>query len=149
MKNEGAEIVLNINDPTFDEDLKTLSKKLNATICFDAVSGQTTARVLKNMPNNSTVYVYGALSMEGVYIDAPELIFRGKTVKGLLLPNYLKNKSLIGQAMMVYGVRSLLKTQLKTNIIKEITLEEINEGLEFYQKNMTAGKVIIRQQLKK
>lgn len=63
-KEENAEYVLNTEDPNFEEDLKNLSAKLNATISFDAVGGPVCGRILKCMPNGSTAYVYGNLSMK-------------------------------------------------------------------------------------
>jgi len=39
-----------------------------------------------------------------------------------------------------------LNTHLRSEISKEFKLSEINEALDYYSKNMTAGKVIIKPQ---
>lgn len=61
---DNAEYVLNTEDPNFETDLKNLSEKLHATISFDAVGGPVCGRIIKCMPNGSTAYVYGNLSMK-------------------------------------------------------------------------------------
>ena len=37
---------------------------LSATVYFDAIAGEITGKILEVMPNGSTVYVYGGLSMQ-------------------------------------------------------------------------------------
>jgi len=49
---------------------------MNAKICFDAVGGELTGIILDNMPNGSTVYVYGILSMKPCQVGAGDLIFK-------------------------------------------------------------------------
>ena len=58
----GAEHVLNSSEPGFDAELKKLVKRLNATVCFEAISGSTTGQIMKAMPLKSTSIVYGLLS---------------------------------------------------------------------------------------
>jgi NADPH:quinone reductase-like Zn-dependent oxidoreductase len=82
---DGAEFVLNSNEEGFDEKLKDLCTAHDARIAFDAVSGVLTGRVLSAMPNNSTIYVYGALENKPCAIDPAQFIFRNKTVKGFWL----------------------------------------------------------------
>ena len=43
-----------------------LSKKLNATVCFEAVGGKLTAQIINRMPARSLMIVYGLLSEEAM-----------------------------------------------------------------------------------
>lgn len=64
--------------------------KMNATVFYDAVGGDLTAKIMTLMPKNSTVYVYGAL--DGPYVKdvhVIDLIYKNMTVKGLFLPTWL------------------------------------------------------------
>ncbi len=144
LEKEGAKFILNQNDEDFDNNLNKLSQELNATCFFDPVAGSLTGRVLRNMPNKSVVYVYGGLSGEYCSIDPTDLIFKEKKVKGFWLTKWLNEKSLLGKAKMFYGLRTLLKTSLSTVINKEYNLENINEAVEYYQKHMSEGKVLIK-----
>jgi NADPH:quinone reductase len=58
----GAEHVLNSSEPGFDESLRKLVKRLNATVCFEAICGTTTSQIMKAMPPKSITIVYGLLS---------------------------------------------------------------------------------------
>lgn len=42
LKDMGAKHVLNSTDTDFNEQLKTLAKKLRATVCFEAIGGPMT-----------------------------------------------------------------------------------------------------------
>ena len=42
----------------------------------------------------------------------------------------------------------MLKTNLKTIVAKTIDVSEFKDGLDFYKKNMSEGKVLIRYDLK-
>lgn len=49
-KEVGAKYVLNSSDENFDQQLKELTQKLGTKYCFDAIGGEFSGRVLKNMP---------------------------------------------------------------------------------------------------
>lgn len=64
LKNEEkAEYVLNSEESDFSEKLKQICDTLKPKCLLDAVSGELTGTILKNMPNNSTAYIYGSLSL--------------------------------------------------------------------------------------
>ena len=75
-KAAGATHVFNSTDKDFHEQLKSAAKQENATLAFDAVSGDLTGRVLAAMPYGlncidsfshppgSEIQVYGLLSLE-------------------------------------------------------------------------------------
>ena len=57
---------------------------------YDAIGGESTAKIMGCMPKNSTIYVYGAL--EGGFVkNVPvmSLIYMNMNVKGLFLPTWL------------------------------------------------------------
>ena len=57
-----------------DESLGDLCHRLGASIGFDAVAGEMSARVLRAQPRGSRLLVYGALSLEASQIDPASLI---------------------------------------------------------------------------
>jgi NADPH:quinone reductase-like Zn-dependent oxidoreductase len=73
----GAEYVVNSSEPEFDKRLRELCHRLGATIGFDAVASEMSARVLRAQPRGSRLLVYGALSLQASQADPATLIFEG------------------------------------------------------------------------
>jgi NADPH:quinone reductase-like Zn-dependent oxidoreductase len=65
----GAEHLVNSSDPGFDARLGDRCRSLGASIGFEAVAGDMSARVLRAQPRGSGLLVYGALSLEASQID--------------------------------------------------------------------------------
>ncbi len=139
----GADYVLNANDPGFDASLQDLCSRLGATIGFDAVAGEMSARVLRALPRGSRLLVYGALSLEASQVDPGSLIFEGKHVEGFWLSAWLRQKNMLGQLLVARQVQQLLAGDLKTEIRARLPLEETARGLEQYSANMTGGKILL------
>jgi NADPH:quinone reductase-like Zn-dependent oxidoreductase len=116
---------------------------LGATISFDAVSGETSGRVLRAQPDGSELIVYGALSLEANQIDPASLVFEGKRVKGFWLSEWLRHKSVLGQLKLGRQVQSLLADDLKTEVHARLPLEKVASALEEYAANMTSGKILL------
>ncbi|KAL4459927.1 hypothetical protein ABPG74_003453 [Tetrahymena malaccensis] len=147
-KEENAEYVLNTEDPNFEEDLKNLSAKLNATISFDAVGGPVCGRILKCMPNGSTAYVYGNLSMKSSEVTQNDLIFKKKKIKGFWLINQLKKVSVLEGYRLIKKVGGLYKGILSTKFTHKYPLEKLDEAVKHYLKNMSEGKILLTANVK-
>jgi NADPH2:quinone reductase len=139
----GAEHVLNSSDDGFDSNLRKLCQDLGATISFDAVSGETSGRVLRAQPDGSELIVYGALSLEANQIDPASLIFEGKRVNGFWLSEWLRHRSVLAQLKLGRQVQSLLADDLKTEVHTRLPLEKVASALEEYAANMTSGKILL------
>jgi NADPH:quinone reductase-like Zn-dependent oxidoreductase len=145
LRSLGAEYVLDSSDPRFPDRLEAECEKLNATIAFEAVAGSMTGTVANAMPPDSTVYVYGDLSEEPCgNINAIEVIFRGKEIRGFFLGQWIDRQGVLGtyraarraQQMLIDGV-------ITTQIQRRLSLDEATEGLQQYVDHMTEGKVLI------
>ena len=105
----GQEHVLCTKSPTFFEDLRTLAKKLSATVFIDAVAGDMTGKTMECLPARSKCIFYGFLSEQGPSeIDPLLLIGRNYSVDGFVLGEYLESKGL--------GILSVLK---KMNVLMQ------------------------------
>jgi NADPH:quinone reductase-like Zn-dependent oxidoreductase len=139
----GAKYVVNSHDPGSQEALSDLCHKLSATICFEAVAGELSARVLRAMPKASRMIVYGALSLAAVHTEPGALIFEGKTVEGFWLSSWLARKSLLARAGLAGQIQKLLGEELKSQVRGRYPLAEVPRALQEYAANMTAGKPLI------
>ncbi len=143
LKSSGAEHVLNSSDPDFDAQLHEICHKLRATIGFDAVSGEMTARVLRAQPRRSRLLVYGALSLEAAQTDPASLIFEEKHLEGFWLSAWLRRKNLLSQMRLAREVQKLLGGDLKSEVHARLPLDRAADAIAEYAANMTAGKVLI------
>ena len=146
LKKEGADYVLNSEAPDFDEKLKEIAEKENATIAFDPINGDFPNRVLKAQPPKSTVYVYGVLSAFAVgKIDIMEL-FKGKTVAGLLIYTHLAELAQKEGELAKFfeGVNGLLRTVFYSQVQKTFSVTEMEEAIAFYKENSSKGKILLR-----
>lgn len=149
LKAEGAKIVLNSSNEHFEASLQEAIKLVNPTVFFDSVGGTLTGTVLKAMPNKSVVYMYGFLSKDKCEIDGRDLRYKDKLVKGFFLSNWIKEKGNVKILFLLNEMKNNLKTILKTAISKVISIDEIDEGILFYKKHMSEGKVLINFSKKK
>jgi|SRR5579871_173330 len=143
LRSLGAEHVLNSNDAGFDEGLSDLCQRLGATIGFDAVGGDMSARVLKAQPKGSRLVVYGALSLGPNQIDPASLIFEDKHVEGFWLSAWLRRQNILNQLRIAGQIQELLAGELKTDIQARFSFKDARQAVEQYAGNMTAGKVLL------
>jgi NADPH:quinone reductase-like Zn-dependent oxidoreductase len=143
LRGMGAEHVLNSSDPDFDQKLRELCQKLDATLGLDAVAGELSARVLQAQPRGSCFVVYGGLSLSPCQIDPRSLIFEGKRVEGFWLTGWMRQRNLVSQVRVARAVQKLLAGELKTEFQARFPLEKAAQALRQYATNMTAGKILL------
>jgi NADPH:quinone reductase-like Zn-dependent oxidoreductase len=146
LKDDGEKHVLNISDPSFESELQKTAHEFNATIAFDAVAGDTAGMILNAMPPGSELVIYGGLSGKPVGLINPlDIIFKSKTVRGFNLGDW---KLEIGEEK--FGEISgklqelLYKRVIYTRIQCAYSLDEVQQGLEQYIRNMSAGKILFQ-----
>lgn len=78
------------------------------------------------MPRKSIIELYGVLALEPTLskIDAGDLLFNNKTVKGFLLPNWLEDKSLLGKLGIIRKLGKLIKHELQSQVAQEFGLDQ-------------------------
>ncbi len=140
---EGATYILNSSEPDFTHRLADLSRQLKATIAFDAVGGDLTGTLLTGMPNGSRVVVYGALAGDLVQVNPAELIFRQQRVEGFWLSEWFRAKSLPRLLQIGSRVQSMLHADFRSTVQATYPLSRVNAALAHYQRQMSAGKVLL------
>jgi len=145
LKSLGAEYVLNSSRDSFAAELKSLCERLGATVAFEAVAGEMTGLVIRAMPAESQVYLYGALSEEACGgIDPIDIIFHLKSLRGFYLGAWAKQQGSLGMLRASNRVqRMIAEGRLETKIQRRLSLDEAVEGLLHYVSHMTDGKVLI------
>lgn len=96
---------------------------MNSRSCLEAVGGDFTAIVMRNMPKNSVITVYGCLAMKPISnIDVMDMLVNSKVIDTFLLPNWLKTKNQLSLLPTFYKVRSTITQGLKSNVSKKFKL---------------------------
>lgn len=100
---------------------------MNCKTCFECIGGEFTGIIVRNMPKNSTITVYGALSQQSTLsgIEVMDLLFGNKTVNGFMLTQWLKTKNQLTLLPIFYKVRSNIMQNLKSVVAKKFKLEQI------------------------
>jgi len=145
LKEEGADIILNSEDKTFEEELRKKAFELQATCLLEPVCGEKTHQMLRALPPESTCYIYGHLSHEELtHIDFNDLLTQNKTIKSFMVNNWLNNQGIFTKISVVRRVQKMLAHDLRSVIAKTFHIEEINNALKYYCDHMTEGKVLIK-----
>ncbi len=148
LKALGAKYIINSSDPDFINQLIALSTQLQATIAFDAVSGELTGKLVDAMPEGSKVYIYGRLSSAPMRIDRWKLLFQKKSVHGFWFPEWVKEKGTIQTLSTIRQVIKEFDTGLSSHIAERFPLSKIHEAIALYEKNMddkkaAHGKIVL------
>ncbi len=143
LKDLGDEIVLNSTSPDFLEKLKEEARRLDATIAFDPIGGESTGQLVDALPKGSQIIVYGALSLDDARVDPKRLIFDGKQIEGFWFPEWAKKK---GMWRMISCARKSIKgigVDWTTEVAERVPLDQVREALLRYEEDMTRGKVLL------
>lgn len=140
----GSVYVLNSTDPEFIDNLGSLSEKLEATLLFDSVCSGQLQQIIEALPRRSSVIIYGNLSgEEHIMINPRSLIDKDAHISGFYLGNRAKENGLVKNMMNLLKVGRLMKSGLKINIQGRFPLNRVQEALDTYIENMSAGKVLL------
>lgn len=145
LKKLGAEYVLNQTAPDFMEKLSDLTKKLGINLCFDAVGGELTGKLLSAMPPGSSVVIYGALDSQPISgVNPIDFVSFGKKIEGF----WLGSSPIFNPAKLPQAIKEVLddlKTEkiFKAKITKRLKLEECSDYILNHRNHPTDGKTIL------
>lgn len=146
IKEQGAEHVLISTSNNFEEKLSLLSLNLGAKLFFDAVGGELAEKTLRASPPGSTLISYAKLSEQNITFNPRLVLQQNKKIQGFSLSNYTSERNIMQNLRTVNKVKTLLSNKIKINVAARFPLEEINEAIDYYRNNMSAGKVLLYPQ---
>jgi len=144
LKQMGAKHVLNSNSGSFISGLSALASQLGATLFLDAVAGRESGRLLSAAPGGATLVIYARLSGDPLEADPSDLIRQGKKITGFQLGNWLDTKSILYKLRFVGRVRKGMSGALTSQVHRIFPMEQVNQAIAGYRKDMSAGKILIR-----
>ncbi|MEX0289371.1 MAG: zinc-binding dehydrogenase [Flavobacteriaceae bacterium] len=143
LKAQGAEIVLNSNEPGFEEAIYDACYEHDNHLAFDAVAGPMTGQLLKAMPPNSKVTLYSALSQQAVQASPGTMIFENKTIDSFWLGPHISKQGIMKTMRLWKRAQQQIPGLLKSEIRKIYPLNEVKEAIQDYRSQMTGGKILL------
>lgn len=143
LKSMGAKYIVNSNDAGYQQNLAELAGKLEASLFFDAVTGNETNKIIHAAPKNSQIIVYANLSDEQFSVDSREILQKNITINGFFLGNWTSEQNILKTLASIYKAKMLLKNELHTKVQHTFAIDQVNEAIEFYKNNMSKGKVLL------
>jgi NADPH:quinone reductase-like Zn-dependent oxidoreductase len=96
------------------------------------------------LPYGSEVIIYGNLTGgDEIMINPGHLIGNDVKVSGFYLGAHARQNGLLKNMINLMQVGRLMKGEMKINISEKYPLSGINEAIESYLANMSAGKVLL------
>jgi len=142
-KSYGAEHVINFNDPEFRHILKNLTKSWKSGVAFESIAGNMTGDVMASLPSDSTVYLYGSLSLKRVGSISPiDIIFKRKKLEGFhLFRTFLPTCKVSDFTSEVH--EDIANGIIQPQFVKEITLDELEQNVIDYETDKIHGKFLM------
>ena len=145
----GSRYILDSSVPSFIGDLGTISHDMRATLLLDSVCSRQLELMCDALPPDSTIMIYGNLSgEEQIFFKPRTLISNNINISGFYLGASAKKNSLFSNMMNLREVSSLMSKDLKISIQERFPLSGIQEAVDTYLANMSAGKVLIVADIK-
>jgi NADPH:quinone reductase-like Zn-dependent oxidoreductase len=144
LKNAGFNYVLCQLDEDFQSSLTELAHKFDARIAFDAVGGELSGQIMKAMPSDSKLFLYGALGARTLSeIPASDVIFNNKSLHGFNMNEWKDHLSreeflIISDHLQKLFIDGILHTEIQGRF----PLEDHGAALMQYIRNMSGGKVL-------
>ena len=146
LKSLGCEHVFDSEDASFQRGLTEACNKFKPSIALDAVGGELTRSVALAMPPQSRIVIYGALADKPLQIDSKDFFFRDKKLEGFWLSRWIKKKGFLEKLLLANQVQKLLSNELQTRLQARFPLKDILSAIDLYEKQPTAGKVLLSPQ---
>jgi len=148
LKSQGAKYVVNSSQENYTDELRTLFRKLNVTLAFDAIAGQSAYDLAEALPKGGEVMIYGSLSEQAAIVNPSKLIFENKKISGFWLSEWITHQSTLKMITLFNKIQKFIATDHLTTISQRVNLDDTVNSISEYMEKMTLGKVIVKPGMK-
>ncbi len=143
LKERGADVVL-VDGPDLAERVAEAVGDGKLPLAIDAVAGEATGRLAQCLSDAGVVVNYGLLSDMPCAIDPHLVVFRGITLTGFWLVNYLGTMTGTERASL-YGelAERMASGELHVEVEAVYPIEEIETALEHAARGGRNGKILV------
>jgi NADPH:quinone reductase-like Zn-dependent oxidoreductase len=143
LRERGADIVL-VDGPDLAERVAEAIGDGNMPLAIDAVAGEATGRLAQCLSEGGVVVNYGLLSGRPCSMDPHMVVFRGITLTGFWLVNFLGTMT-GGERASLYGelAERIASGELHVDVEAVYPIEEIKTALEHAARAGRDGKILV------
>ncbi|KAL4500485.1 hypothetical protein ABPG72_003436 [Tetrahymena utriculariae] len=142
----GATHVLLSTNEKFDQELVQTLKQNKAKVFYDALGGEHSGLIFKNLENCGMLVGYGRFSNNKINdIDPIDLVFKQKEIKGFWLSKWYEQKGREEQQQIKKLVENEITSTFSTRIQQAQVPNDdcINESIKLALNNSGLGKYIL------
>ena len=141
----GADYVLNTNDNDFEQNLEEIAKKESATKFYDAIGGEFAVKVLRKLPPESILTIYGILAADQrLPLTSFDLFSGDKQVNSYNVTPHFEKLPFEEKEKHVAFIQQRLKTTFHSKIAKAFSLDKYADAIDHSNKFAAEGKAIIK-----
>ncbi|OIN60140.1 zinc-dependent alcohol dehydrogenase family protein [Arsenicibacter rosenii] len=145
LKALGLTAVINTETEDMAHRVKQITGGKGVQCVLDAVGGHTATEALKCLAKNGTMLVYGLMSSEDPIVNVGLMIFKGLTVKGFWLSDWMKHADSQIRKEVAQQVISLLASgTIKLPVEASYGLDQIKEAVQHADRPGRHGKILVR-----
>jgi NADPH:quinone reductase-like Zn-dependent oxidoreductase len=140
----GAAAVVNTEKEFLPKRVKELTNGAMADCCFDATGGDVSALALNSLKAKGKMFVYGMLSLKETPVNNGLLIFKGLTIQGFWLTEWLGSAPREVRQKAAQEIIALLHDgTLKVQVAATYPLENAVQAVTDSEKEGRSGKILI------
>ena len=143
LEEKGADVVV-VDGPDLAQRVRAAIGDGTLALAIDAVAGDASGRLAECLDEGGVVVNYGMLSTQPCAVDAHQVVFRGITLTGFWLVNYLGAMS-GEERQSLYGelANSVASGALVAQVEAVYPMEEIGSALEHAARENRDGKILV------
>ena len=140
----GAAAVVNTEKEFLPKRVKELTGGAMADCCFDATGGDVSALALNSLRQRGKMLVYGMLSLKETPVNNGLMIFKGLTIQGFWLTEWLSSAPREVRQQAAQEVIAMLNDgTLKVQVAATYPLTDTVKAVVDSQKEGRSGKILI------
>jgi len=144
LKALGLTEVVNVETENLTDRVKEITEGAGVACVLDAVGGHTASEALKCLAKGGAMLIYGVLSLQDPQINAGLMIFRGLTVKGFWLTDWMQRVDSQTRQDVAQQVISLLASgQIQLPVEASYSLDQITEAVDHAERHGRWGKILV------
>ncbi|GAB4030672.1 zinc-dependent alcohol dehydrogenase family protein [Spirosoma gilvum] len=145
LKALGLTEIINVETENLTARVKEITEGAGVTCVLDAVGGHTATEALKCLGKGGTMLIYGVLSLQDPQINAGLMIFRGLTIRGFWLTDWMHRVDSQTRQDVAQQVISLLASgQIQLPVEASYSLDQIREAVEHAERHGRWGKILVK-----
>ena len=139
----GGDAAFSTQDPDIVSKVLELTGGKGAVAALEAVGGATGALALACLGQGGTMLVYGRLSGEPTPVDNGPLLFKGQTIHGFWLAQWLRDKPQAIPQVAGELMRLMAEGKLVPPVEAEYSLDDYRAAIEHATRPGNSGKILL------